>query len=438
MSWPKMPLQCLAGKQVWQQQNRVFGSENFGLTFLLFVVDLTVSDIYLTFGHRMELSPKQQVVDLLKNKQKVLLLTHKNPDGDAIGSILALYLSLKKLGKEVVAVCNDAPPAVFKYLPGLENISQDFAGTRDFVISLDISKVKADKIMYKVNGDKLDMIITPANGQFSKEMVACTEGGFHFETIIVLDSPDLERIGSPYEKNPEIFFDVPVINIDHHPGNDNFGKVNLIDITATSTAEILVSVLESLTGDPKFLNEEIATALLTGIITDTNSFQNSNTTPKSLTVAAQLVASGARQQDIIKHIYKTKPLSTLRLWGRALSNLHEEKDFQFVWAELYAKDYSEVGAVDSESSGVIDELLKTAAGVDFALLLSEKNGDLHGSLRSTNKTKDVSEIARMFGGGGHAMAAAFQMPKTSLEKSAVKVIEKIKEFQSKQNKVLST
>ena len=377
----------------------------------------------------MELSPKQQVVEVLKNKHKILLLTHKNPDGDAIGSILALYLSLKKMGKDVMAVCSDPAPAIFNYLADTKEISQNFVSARDFIISLDISKVEADKVMYKVNGDKIDFIVTPSNGHFTKEMITSGEGGFHFEAIVVLDSTDLERVGTPYEKNPEIFYDVPVVNIDHHAGNDQFGKINLVDITATSTSEILVSVLETLTGDPKFISDEIATALLTGIITDTNSFQNANTTPKSLTVAAQLVASGGRQQDIIKHIYKTKPLSTLRLWGRALSNLRDERDYKFVWTELYKKDYLEVGATEPESSGVIDELLKTASGVDFALLLSEKNGDVHGSLRATNKNQDVSTIAKLFGGGGHAMAAAFQIDQSSLEQSSAMIIQKIKDHQ---------
>ena len=378
----------------------------------------------------MELSPKQQVVDVLKNSQKILLLTHKNPDGDAVGSILGLYFSLKKLGKDVIAVCADAPSAVFDYMPGTKEIAQNFASGRDFVISIDTSKVLADKIMYKMEKDKLNIIVTPKNGQFSKEMLSSSAGNFHYDAVVVVDSTDLERVGNPYEKHPEVFYDIPVVNIDHHAGNDFFGKVNLVDITATSTSEIMVSVLEALTGDPKFINEEIATALLTGIITDTNSFQNTNTTPKSLTVAAQLVAFGGRQQDIIKSIYKTKPLSTLRLWGRALSSLRDEKAHKFVWTQLYKKDYLEVSAAETESSGVIDELLKTASGVDFALLLSEKNGDVHGSLRSTNKSKDVSLIAKIFGGGGHPMASAFQLNATTLEDSSDSIIQKIKEYQN--------
>lgn len=380
----------------------------------------------------MELSPKQQVVDILKRSERVLFLTHANPDGDALGSQLAFSLALKKLNKEAVAVSSGEIAANYAFLSEIKNLVKEFKDTKDFVISLDVSKVQAEKVLYKMNGDKLNIIVSPKEGEFKPEMLSSASAGHRFDLIVVLDCPDLERLGSIYESNAELFFDVPVVNIDHHPGNDMFGAINLVDITATSTAEILVSVIESLSGDPKFVSDEIATSLLTGIITDTNSFQNSNTTPKSLTVAAQLVAGGAKQQEIIKNIYKTKPLSTLKLWGRALSRLTEEKASKFVWATLSKKDFAEVGAQENESSGVIDELLKSASGIDFALLLSEKGEGLHGSLRSTNKLTDVSQIAKLFGGGGHTMAAAFQLQKTSLKESQDKVIGEIKKFQEKQ------
>ncbi len=382
-----------------------------------------------------ELTPKQQVVEILRNQKKFLILTHKSVDGDAIGSMLALYMTLKRLGKEVVAFYGEDTPGVFHYLPGLESIEKSFNGSRSFVISVDTSETKADKIMYKVEDKRLDIIITPKEGLFEEKMVSFSRGQFNFDAIFVLDSTDLERLGTVYDEYPEIFYEVPVVNIDHHAGNDHFGKINLVDLTATSTSEILVSVIEALTGDPKFFDEKIATALLTGIITDTNSFQNTNTTPKSLTVAAQLVAAGGDQQSIIKNIYKTKPLSTLRLWGRALSNLHDESEYKFVWSQIFKNDYLEVGAAEDESSGLIDELLKTASGVDFALLLSEKKGDVHGSLRSINRAKDISEIAKLFGGGGHSMAAAFQLNGTNLLENSNMIIEKIKAFQREQNNI---
>jgi len=384
----------------------------------------------------MELTPKQQVVEALRSSKNFLILTHKNPDGDALGSMLALYLTLRRLEKNVTVVSLDALPSVFSFLPSIDQIEKSFAGSRDFVISVNTSEVSADKIMYKVHEGRLDVVITPKRGQFSSGLVSFPKGGFNFDAIVVLDSPDLERVGKLYEENADIFFEVPVINIDHHAGNDHFGKINFIEITATSTAEILVSIIESLTGDPKFFDENIATNLLTGIITDTNSFQNTNTTPKSLTVAAQLVALGGRQQEIIKNIYKTKSLSTLKLWGRGLSNLHEEKEYSFIWSTVSKNDYLETGALADESSGLIDELLKTASGVEFALLLSEQDGDVHGSLRATGPTHDVREIATLFDGGGHSAAAGFQINDTTLEESKDKIINKIKSFQrDKQNKI---
>lgn len=379
------------------------------------------------------MTPKQQVLEVLKSKKKILLLTHKNPDGDALGSLLALYLVLKKMGKEVVAVCNDAAPNYLQYLPSVSEISQNYAGSKDFVISLDTSTIKADKIMYKEKENRLDIIVTPKEGHFDKSMLSSCDGCVQVEAIVVLDCPDLERIGSPYEKNPELFFNFPVVNIDHHPGNDQFGKINLVEMTSTSTSELLVGIIEALSGDIKLFDEDVSTALLTGIITDTNSFQNTNTTPKSLTVAAQLVAFGARQQEIVKHIYKTRPLSTLRLWGRALSGLRDEKNYRFVWTSLCKKDFVEVGAAENEAGGVIDELLKSTTGVEFVLLLSERNGDVHGSLRATTKSFDVAKIASLFGGGGHAQAAAFQIKGTSLLDSSDKIISRIKELQKKRD-----
>lgn len=380
-----------------------------------------------------ELSSKQQVVERIRGAKKVLILTHKNPDGDALGSMSALFLFLKTLGKEVMAVCNDNAPQVLSFLPTVNEIAQNFSGVRDFVISIDTETISADKIMYKIENNHLNIIITPKNGHFDESMISFPSGSFNFDLIIVLDSPDLDRLGAPYEKNPDAFYETPVINIDHHAGNDFFGQVNLVELNATSTAEILVSVFEALSTEKTPFTEDIATCLLTGIITDTGSFQNQNTTPKSLTIAAQMVAAGARREEIVKKIYKTRTLSTLRLWGRALSNIRDEKDYGFVWSRLTKSDFMEVSASEDESGGVIDELLKTVSDVSFVLLLSEKGGAVHGSLRSMERGMDVSIYAKLFNGGGHPLASAFQIENTTLEAIEPEIIQKIRELKTAQN-----
>lgn len=380
----------------------------------------------------MELSPKQQIVEAVKESENILLLTHRNPDGDAIGSLVAFSLALAKLGKNSALVCPDAVPAVFSYLP-TDKISPELKGKRDFVISLDVSSISAEKFLYKIEDGRINFIITPKSGQFSPDLVSFPGGKFKSDLIIVLDSPDLERLGKPYEENSDLFYETPIINIDHHAGNDHFGKINLVDLTATSTCEILVSIFEALSGDTSLLTSDVATALLTGIITDTDSFQNANTTPKSLTVAAQLVAAQANQQEIIRRIYKTRTLPTLRLWGKVLTNIHDETNYRFVWSEIKKEDFLAVGATVDDANGVIDELLKTASGVDFVLLLTEKEDGTHGSLRSVAKGIDVSAIAKLFAGGGHALAAGFVADTTDPAMTVEKIIAKIRDYQKAMN-----
>lgn len=379
----------------------------------------------------MELTPKQQTTQTISAAQKILVLTHVNPDGDALGSLIALYLVLKKLGKDVTAVAPEVIPGTFNFLPHAQDLTKGFSGTKDFIITIDTSRTKVDRLGYKhlPEENKLNIVITPLGGTFKNEDVSFSYGAFKFDLIIVLDSPDLDRLGPLYDGQTSLFYETPVINIDHHSGNDFFGKINWVDLTATSSAEILVSLIESLARENPLIDEDIATALLTGIITDTGSFQNANTTPKSLTVAAQLVAAGGRQQEIIRHVFKTKPLSTLKLWGRILESVRLDAEGRFIWAKISRADFLSSGAQESETSGVIDELLKSAPNIDFVLLLSEKAGELDGSLRAVAPGTDVSQIAQLFGGGGHEAAAGFQLPEATLLTNEEEILGKIREYQ---------
>lgn len=383
----------------------------------------------------MELTPKQQTTELIKKATKILIITHKNVDGDGLGSVLALAQALRKIEKQVELVCTTPVPTVFQFLPGWQDVKQTFSGTKELIISINTATVKVDKLGYRADptANRTNIVVTPKGGSFRKEDVEITASTFKYDLIIVLDASDLSRLGTLFEENTSLFYETPTINIDHHASNDYFGKVNWVDLTATSTAEILVALLESLSGQlgTNLLDENIATNLLTGIITDTDSFQNQNTTPKSLTVAAQLVAAGARQQEIVQKIYKTKPLSTLKLWGTALTNLIVENRAHggaFVWSVLSEEDYKKAEASLGEEQGLLDDLIKSAPGVDYAILLSQRDGGVHGSLRAIAQNIDVAAIAQSFGGGGHAPAAAFDVPiNGTFDQTVQEVIAKLKE-----------
>lgn len=386
----------------------------------------------------MEPTPKQQIIDLIKKSKNILIFSHENPDGDSIGSSIALTIALKKLDKNVSFILSDPIPENFQFLPGLDQIVDSPKIGDQFTIIVDTSGTEIEKLGYKnyPHEHKLKIVVKTRSGELNKDRLSF-EGGTKPDLIIVLDTSEFERLGRVYEEHAALFYESPVVNIDHHPGNDYFGKVNWIDLTATSTAEIMVSLLESLSsirnenGPINLIDEDVATLLLTGLTTDTGSFQNSNTTPKSFTVAAQLIAAGARREQVIKNVFKTKKISTLKLWGQALTNIKEENDHHFVWSSLSKEDFALTGAADSENSGVIDELIKSVPGIDFALLLTEKKNGLYASLRSVNPKTSVEEIAKLFGGGGHKMAAAFKIEGGSLAQNSQKIIEQIKSFQQK-------
>ncbi|MBU6389427.1 bifunctional oligoribonuclease/PAP phosphatase NrnA [Patescibacteria group bacterium] len=374
-----------------------------------------------------EMTPKQQWSELVKNAKTVLILPHANPDGDALGSALAMKIGLEKLGKEVTLAVSGQLSQSFNFLPHFATITTDASLQKDLLIVVDESQARVANVSLKRAAEnKLMIVITPKDGLLTETNLHIEEGSFNVDLIIAIDCADPERLGDIYEENSSLFYEVPVVNIDHHPGNTNFGKVNIVDLTASSTAEILVSLLETIGKEtPDMLDPDIATCLLTGITTDTGSFQNNNTTPKSLTVAAQLVAAGGRQQEIIKNLFKTRTLSTLRLWGRALSYIKEDQPHKFAWSILNKADFVAAQAKPEEASGVIDELLKTASGMDFVLLMTERDGGIHGSFRSTNPTVDVSALAALFGGGGHPQAAAFQMANATLAQKEMEIIHRL-------------
>lgn len=377
----------------------------------------------------MELTPKAQAAELIRASTKVLILTHNDPDGDAVGSSLALSLALKKIGKQPEVAFFGETQENLVFLPTFSEAKTELSASNELVITIDTRQTGEDlRLGQKKLEDKhqLMIVVTPQKGALLPDDVTITRARPKYDLVVILDTASTEMLGDIYKDVPELFFETPTINIDHHATNSYFGKVNWMDMTATSTAEMMVSLIESLGRQDILLDADIATCLLTGLLTDTNSFQNTNTTPKSLTVAAQLVAAGARQQEIIEKVFKTKKLATLKLWGKILSNLQEEPELKFAWTTVDETEMKAAGVEDHSTGGFIDDLLRTAAGLDFVLLLKEKNGEIRGSLRSVSQGFNVAEIAQLFDGGGHLAASGFSVA-GALEAKKAEIIATIRQ-----------
>lgn len=354
-------------------------------------------------------------VSEIQRAQRILVVPHANVDPDGLGSALACHSVLSKLGKDVTVICPDTKPESLQFLPNYDKLKQSIEGSENFVITVNLEgDVEVDKLRYTVEDNKVNIIVMPKQGKIDAKQVSFGGSGPSFDLIIVVDTADLPLMGDFYTDNIDLFNSVPILNIDHHISNTNFGQLQLIDTTAASATEVLYDLFMHEPSYKEVLSADIATLLLTGLITDTRSFQNPNTTPRSLEVAAELLELGARQQEIVQHIYKTKPLSTLKIWGRALHRIQMDPEGRIVWSSVSKEDLLEMEATSKETSGILDELISTIPDADVHVLFTEmEDGGLKASARSSAMV-DISAIAgKLFGGGGHPRAAGFRIAEFS-------------------------
>jgi len=332
----------------------------------------------------------QQATELLKKSNAVLICLPHVLSTDAVASGVALHLALAQQGKQVKVVgANHTLPPTHSFLPKTEEIARDLQHLKKFVITLDTRQAPLSELSYDAAAGKLNIFITAKDGAYEARDVTTSTSQPVFDCAVTLDCQDLDHLGPLFEHNTEFFYATPIINIDHSPANEHFGQVNLVDLVATSVAEIVTDLVRGL--DPALLNGDLATALLTGMIAKTKSFQTATVTPKGLTTAAELVAAGARREEIVRNLFQTKSLSVLKLWGRALARLRATEDGKLVWAVLNRADFERAGATPVSLPGVLDELIvNTPDALVMAILYEDPGGGVRALVqthRSVNGLK---------------------------------------------------
>ncbi len=372
----------------------------------------------------------ERIARTLADAQHCLVVSHANGDGDAVGSSLALRAALLELGRACTVVL-ETPAATFEFLPGFEAI-QAVPDSKNLLVVIDESQGKIGNLtLRRLNEHRVAVVVSTKEGVLTGQDIRIEEGTFPYDLIVALDSSDLSRLGSLATSHPDLFAEVPIVNIDHHRTNERFGSENLVDPQASSACEQLLEVIEVLGNHvgADLLTPNVATCLLTGVVTDTGSFQNSNVTPRTLTAAAKLQEAGADRELIVRKVYQEKSLAELRLWGRALAYLKEEPEHQFVWTAVSKADFVAAQApADVDLSGFVGSFLKQVTTADFGLVLYERSGNLKGSFRSNKPTVDVSILAQAFGGGGHPQAAAFVIEGGSIKTHEQEIIAKLREI----------
>lgn len=319
------------------------------------------------------LTQEQQIFEQIKKANNILITFRKTWNGDSVASALAMFLFLKKLGKEVnIAAEKFDSGKLFSFLPAYNEIKNSVDNLRKFIISLDITNTKVDQIKYKIEDNTLNFIISPKDGLFTEDDISSRSSGFKYDLIIALDTADLESLGQIYDNDTEFFYKTPIINIDHHSENEEFGQINFIELTAVATGEILFSLFESYSRD--LIDEDVATCLLAGMISKTRSFKTPNVTPKALLTASQLISMGARREEIVNHLYRSRPINVLKLWGRVLARLSSSLDGKLVWSALTDVDFSKTDSNEKDLDDVIDELIINIPRARVIVIIYEKPG----------------------------------------------------------------
>lgn len=348
---------------------------------------------------------------VIEDHQRLLVVPHANVDPDGLSSALSCYLLFTALGKEVTVLCPDTLPESLKFLPGYEKLERELSESQNFIITVNLEDgLEIDKLRYTVEDHRVNIVVVPKKGRITPRHIAFNEGEKKYDLVVTVDTADLALLGSLSRDHADFFAGTPILNVDHHISNVRFGQVHLLDPTAASTTEVLYHWFMQVPAWREKITSDMATLLLTGLITDTRSFQNPNTTPRSLEIAAELLEKGARQQEIIQHIYKTKPLSTLKIWGRALNRIQMDPAARIVWSAVSREDLQEMEAKSAETHGILDELISTIPEADLYILFTEDEQEgLKASMRSSDAL-DASKLAAVtFGGGGHPRAAGFRV-----------------------------
>ena len=300
-----------------------------------------------------------------------MLVMHQQPDGDAAGACLALAHYLDTIEKPHTCFCIDELSPTYRFLPGINKIQTH-------------------------------------ESHWHPERVL-------FDLVIVVDAGDLRYAGIA-DYIDQLDHDFMIINIDHHATNEHYGDHNLVVTTASSTCEIVHDLLHSI----DVLNKDMATCLMTGLVTDTGGFTNLATTSSAIDAASKLLLKGANMKHITNKTLQNRSYTTLKLWGRALERLTPSPSGVVV-TYITQQDIQECEADKEAVEGVANYLnsLDEQTDAKAVLLLSEREpGVIKGSLRTTHPLIDVSKLATLLGGGGHKKAAGFTIPGTLVQQDS--------------------
>ncbi len=366
----------------------------------------------------------QQIKELVDNPaiERVLVTSGTNVDPDAVGSALALASALKNAGKQVVVAIEDFDQGAMSFLPGIDQVGSA-VGQKSLIISINLGTNPIEKINYNAEDSKFNLILTPATGEITADQISYSQTGLDFDAIFVVDTADPKLLGQWYITFASQISRIPVVNIDHHADNNNFGTLNVINPNYASASHVVADVIAEL---EQPATPDMATNLLAGLLSDTSAFMNRNTTSASLRQAADLVDGGANLAGLMQSLFRTMSVPALKLWALVLGRIETISD-DIIITDVQLADIAETGASEADQDtlgNLVNGYITSVPGAKVGIVIKEKEDrEVSGSLRSIDPTINVQAMARQLNGGGHILASGFRLTDITLAEARQKVLQ---------------
>lgn len=373
----------------------------------------------------MALQIHEQFLNFLEKAKRPLIVLPETANADDFAAAFSCAALLAKMQKPIeIASSGGRLPKSLEFLPNPTNIRGDLPNIRQLTLRVNHQEAKIDELFYDIEDDELKINLVPKTGAWSEKDVTISTDSYRYDLILALGGQDLESFGQLYKDYTDFFYQTPIVNLDHSNANEHFGQMNLVDINAVAVTEVCYDLIEKI--DPGLIDEEMATFFLTGMIYKTRSFRSSNVTPKTLKVAGALIARGARRDEIVQQLYKTRTVETLRLWGRALARLKSDAKSNLVWTLLTRQDFTNAGADEAALENIIEELMMSSPQAKIAAVFYETPESGVEVILKADRPFDALYLGAPFRASGRREEALLRLPEKDIVKAEKKVITHIK------------
>ncbi len=348
----------------------------------------------------METDILQKLNQALEKTKEIAIILPERLTIDCLSAAVALKHKFAAEGKTTQIFSSSKAVPQLAFLPVAETVFSNFSNTPELVIKVKGDEVKPSQLRYEKSGDDLLVYVSSEQGKFTARDVEVLPSSDSFDVFIILGAASVDELGAIYSNNSEKFFNTPKITINNNINQEYFSNLTWVELEASSLSEQLTNWF-----GPEVLskkNDFITTSLLAGIISQTGSFRDPKTTPESLATAASLVKHGARQQDIIKHLFKTKPFNLLQLWGRALARIKIVNQ-NHLYTVLTKQDFEKTNSAIDESENVLEEIITMTGGYQLISLIAEADQGVRIMLAAQPHVKLV-KIGRQIESGLEAEA----------------------------------